>query len=100
MTDWWHQQEEMHSHYADLPNVACNIFCIIPHGVRVEASASLGRDLIGWRQPKTTGETVPKNVFVTHIAPPSDGILPGDDRTLDTTNTENDLEMKNQAEER
>jgi hypothetical protein len=29
---------------------------MIPHVVRVEASFSLGRDVIGWRQSKTTGE--------------------------------------------
>jgi len=47
ITDWWHQQEEMHSKYADLSNVAHNIFSIIPHGVGVEASFSLARDVIG-----------------------------------------------------
>ena len=47
--DWWHQQEQTHSTYTNLPNVACNIISIIPPGVRVEASFSLGRDLIGWR---------------------------------------------------
>jgi hypothetical protein len=42
ITDWWRQQEETRSKYADLPNVACDIFSIIPHGVGVEASFSLG----------------------------------------------------------
>jgi hypothetical protein len=42
LTDWWWQQEETHSKYADLTNVARDIFSIIPHGVRVEASFSLG----------------------------------------------------------
>jgi hypothetical protein len=42
ITDWWRQQEEPHSKYADLSNVACDILCIIPHGVGVEASFSLG----------------------------------------------------------
>jgi len=58
ITDWWHQQEEMHSQYTDLSNVARNIFSIIPHGVGVEASFSLGRDVIGWRQSNTTGKTI------------------------------------------
>jgi hypothetical protein len=49
ITDWWRQQEETHSKYADLSNVARDIFSIIPHGVGVEASFSLGRDVIGWR---------------------------------------------------
>jgi hypothetical protein len=57
ITDWWRQQEETHSKYADLSNVACNIFSIIPHGVGVEACFSLDRDDIGWRQSTTTGET-------------------------------------------
>jgi hypothetical protein len=47
ITDWWRQQAEMHSKYADLSNVAHDIFSIIPHGVGVEASFSLGRDVIG-----------------------------------------------------
>jgi len=68
INDWWRQQEEMHSKYADLSNVARNIFSIIPHGVGVEASFSLGRDVIGWRQSKTTGETLCKNVVVRQSA--------------------------------
>jgi len=48
ITDWWCQQEETQSKYADLSNVVHNIFSIIPHGVRVEASFSLGREVIGW----------------------------------------------------
>jgi hypothetical protein len=58
ITDWWQQQEEMHWMYADLSNVAHDIFSIIPHGGRVEASFSLGRNVIGWRQSKTTGEAL------------------------------------------
>jgi hypothetical protein len=41
-TDWWRQPEETISKYADLFNVVRDIFSIIPHGVRVEASFSLG----------------------------------------------------------
>jgi len=52
ITDRWSQQEEMHSKYADLSNVARDLFSIIPHGVGVEASYSLGKDDIGWRQSK------------------------------------------------
>jgi len=33
ISDWWGQQEEMHSKYANHYNVALNIFYIIPHGV-------------------------------------------------------------------
>jgi len=63
-TDWWRQQEETHSKYADLSNVARNIFSIIPRGVGVEASWSLGRNVIGCRQSKTTGETIREKVVV------------------------------------
>jgi len=41
ITDWWRQQEETHSKYADLSNEARNIFSIVPHGVGVEASFPL-----------------------------------------------------------
>jgi len=68
ITDWWRQQEETHSKYTNLSNVAQDIFSIIHHGVRVEASFSLGRDMIGWRQMKTTGETLRKKVVVRQFA--------------------------------
>jgi len=58
----------MHSKFADLSNVARNIFSIIPHGVGVKASFSHGRDVIGSRQSKTTGETSRKKVVVRQFA--------------------------------
>jgi hypothetical protein len=64
ITDWWWQQEEMQWKFANLSNVTCDIFSIIPHGVGVEASFSLGQDMIGWRQSKTTGGTLCENVVV------------------------------------
>jgi len=100
ITDWWRQQEETHSMYADLSNVARDIIPIIPPGVGVEASFSLGRDVIGWRQSKTTGKTLRQNVVVRLFARAFNGILAGTDRELDTPHTENDPEMKNEAEER
>jgi len=99
ITDWWRQQEETHSKYADLSNAACDIFSIIPHGIRVEASFSLGRDVIGCRQSKTTGETLREKVVVRQFARANNGILGGTDPELDTTNTENDSEIKKEAEE-
>jgi len=98
--DWWRQQEETHSKYADLSNVARDIFSIIPHGVGVEASFSLGRDVIGWRQSKTTDETLCEKVIVRQFARANNGILAGTDPELDTTNTGKDSEMKQEAEER
>jgi len=100
ITDWWRQQEETHSKYPDLSNVAHNIISIIPHGVGVEASFSLGRDVIGWRQSKTTGETLREKVVVRHFARANNGILAATEPELDTLNTENDSEMKKEAEER
>jgi len=46
----------MDSKYDDLSTVARDIISIIPHGVGVEASFSLGRNVDGWRQSKTTGK--------------------------------------------
>jgi hypothetical protein len=46
IADWWYQHEEIHSKYAELSNVAHDIFTIIPHGFGVEASFSLRRDVI------------------------------------------------------
>jgi hypothetical protein len=100
ITDWWRQQEETHSKYADLSNVARDTFSIIPHGVGVDASFSLGQDVIGWRQSKTTGETLHEKVVVRQFAQAINKILAGTDPELDTTNTENDSEMKKEAEER
>jgi len=98
ITDWWRQQEETHSKYADLSNVARDIFSIIPHGVRVEARLSLGRDVIGRRQSKTTGETLGERVVVRQFARANNGILAGTDPELDIMNTENDSEMIKEAE--
>jgi len=58
ITDWWCHEEETQSKYADLSNVVRDIFSIIPHGVGVVTRFSLGRDVIGWRQSKTTGKTL------------------------------------------
>jgi len=66
----------------------------------VEDSFSPGRDGIGWRQSKTTGEILHKKVIVRQFARANNPILEGTDPELDTKNTENDLEMKKEAEER
>jgi hypothetical protein len=60
ITDWWRHQGETQSKYADLTNVTRDQFSIIPHGVVVEASFSLGLDNFRWRWSKTTGETLRK----------------------------------------
>jgi hypothetical protein len=79
--------------------VARDIFSILPHGVSVEASFSLGRDVIGWRQSKTTGDTLYEEVVVQQFARAINGILADDDPESDTTNTENDSEVKKEVEE-
>ena len=68
ITEWWRQQEEMNSKYADLANMALDIFSIKPHSVGVKASVSLGRDVIGWRQSKTTGKTLREKLVVRQFA--------------------------------
>jgi hypothetical protein len=100
ITDWWRQQEETHSKYADRSNVACDIFSIILHGVGVEASFSLGRYVIGGRQSTTTGETHREKVIIRQFARANNGILAGYGAVLDTAETENDLELKKEAEDR
>jgi len=85
--------------FTDLSNVVRDIFSIIPHHVGVEASSSLGRDVIGRRQSKTTAQTLQEHVVVRHLAQANNGLLAGDDPALDTANTDNHLEMKREAEE-
>jgi len=100
IADWWRRQQETQSKFADLSNVARDIFSIIPHSVGVEASFSLRWDVSGWRQSKTTGETLSKKVIVRQFAQANIGILAGTETALDNANTESDLEMKNEVEER
>jgi len=69
ITNWWRQQEETHSKYTDFTNVACDIFSIIPHSVGVDASYSLGRDVICWRKSKATGKTLREKIVVRQFAP-------------------------------
>jgi len=97
--DGWRQQEETRSKSANLSNVARNIFSIIPHGVGVDASVALGQDVIGWKQSKTTAETVREKVIARQFARANCRIVAGSDPELDTTNTENHSEMQKEAEE-
>ena len=79
ITDCWRQHDEIHSKYAELSNVAHDIFTIIPHGFGVEACFSLGRDGICLRQSKTTGDTPPKKVLLRQFAGANNGMLADDD---------------------
>jgi len=100
ITDWWRQQEETHSWYADLSNLPRDVFSIIPHAVGVEASVSLGQDVIGWRPSKTPGETLHENVVVRLFARANSGLLASDDAVLDPNSTDNDMDLKREAEEK
>ena len=66
----------------------------------MEARYSFGRDVIGWRQSNTTGETLCETDVVMQFARANNRILAGDDPALDETNTKNNSEMKTEAEER
>jgi hypothetical protein len=100
ITNRWGQQEEMHSKRADHSNLARAIFSIIPHGVGLEASFSLVQVVIGWRQSKTTGETLCEIVIVRQCAPRNTGIVATDNPVSDTTTTENDSETTTEVQER
>jgi len=100
ITDWWQQQEERHSKYADVSNLSCEIISIIPHGVGVEASYSLAGDVIGCKQSKTKGETLSDEVVVRQFARANNGFMAGDDAELDSTCADNDMEMKRVAEQK
>jgi len=100
ITDWWREMDEMHSKHADLSNVARDIFCLIPHGVRVESSVFLRRDVICLRQSKSTCETHRKIVIVRQFAPANKRNLAGGDPEVDSTHTENDSKLKTDVEER
>jgi len=100
ITDWGRQQEETHSKYADLSNVARNIFSSTTHGIRVRAGLSLWRDIIGGRQSETTGERHQEKVVAKQFTLGNTGILEGVCAALDNPETENNFELKQEVEER
>jgi len=81
----------MHSNYANLSNVAHNILSIIPHCIGVVARLSLGGDMIGWRQSKTTHETLLEAGVVRQLVQANHGRLAGNYTVLDLTETDNDF---------
>jgi len=72
---------------------------IIPHGVGVEASFSLVRNDIRWRQSKTTGETFRERAVATQFVQASNGIFAGSVPSLDTAYSGNDSDMKRDVKE-
>jgi len=100
LANWWRQQEEMHLKYADLPNVARDIFSFTPHGVGAQASFGLGWDVVPWTQLKTTGETLYENVVGRQFARVNNRILASTNPELDTIVTKNYSETKKEVEGR
>jgi len=100
IADWWWQQAETHSMYADLSNVARDTIWIILHCGRLEASFSLWRDVVGWRPSKTTAETLEQIVIVRQYARANNGTLAGNYPVLDRSESDNHSELKREAEER
>jgi len=92
ITDWLRQPEVMHTKYTEISPVTCAILSIIPHGVRVEATFPLCRDVIGWKQWKPPGETHSEQGVLRQFARANGEIIAGAEPELDTTNTENDSE--------
>jgi len=93
ITDWWRHQEETHPKYADLSNVALDMFSIIPHGVGVEAGMSLGRVIIGRRQSKSSGGMLWEKVVVRQFPGGNKASWAGDCPACGNMETENDLEL-------
>jgi len=75
ITDWWRQQQEMHSKYANLSDVASNIWSIIPHGVGLGAKFSLQQDVSDGKHSKTIGMTLHEIVVVRQFAQANNSIV-------------------------
>jgi microsomal dipeptidase-like Zn-dependent dipeptidase len=56
--------------------------------------------VIRWRQSETTGETIQEKVITMQFARANNRILAGDYTALATTETEKDLELKKEAEQK
>jgi len=67
---------------------------------RTEASQPGTVANTSWRQSKTTHKTLRKKFIARQLARANNGIFAGAEHKLDTTNTENNSEMKKEAEER
>jgi len=66
----------------------------------VEDSFSLAQDVIGWRQSKTTGETLREKVVVKQFAWANNTSLAGDNLVLDSTSADDDMEMNKEVEQK
>lgn len=79
ITDWWPQQEAMHTVNADPSTVERDVFCIILHGVRMETSYFLPWDVVSWRQSNTTGETLGEKDIIRQLELVNNAILAADE---------------------
>ena len=66
----------------------------------MEDSFSLAQDVIGWRQSKTTGETLREKVVVKQFAWANNTSLAGDNLVLDSTSADDDMEMNKEVEQK
>jgi len=99
ITDLWHQQEEMHSKYSDLSNVAHDIFSIMPQVSRWRPVSPLHKMLLAVESLYTTGKMLRDKAIVRQLIRVDNGILAGDCAASDTGEIGNDLELKKEAEE-
>jgi len=65
----------------------------------VEVSVTFGQDVIDSSQSKPTEYTLSEKVIVRYSASANNGISGGDNPTLDVTTTEDNLQLKRQAED-
>jgi hypothetical protein len=64
----------------------------------VQSSFSFGQDILGWRQYKTTAETLGDKVNLRRFALGNNEILARDCTALDTAETEYNVKLKNEVE--
>jgi hypothetical protein len=100
ITNCWCQQEDMYSKSTNISDAAHKIFSILPHGVRVEASFLIARDVICWRQSKSSGEMLGEEVVLKQFSIAYNRILVHDYTALDSIETELKLALKRDAETR
>jgi hypothetical protein len=66
----------------------------------VEDSFSPQRDVIGWRQSQTTGETFGEKVVLRQCARANNRLLAGDNPDIDPAIADNHMEMNREAEQK
>jgi len=85
--------------HADLSNLASDILSIIPHGVVLEASVSLGPDIMSWRHTKSNGAIFRDTVIATKLDSAIETRFAGDSTVCEAGQPQNDFEFKREGEE-